>query len=69
VKFDLRLPIGLLFIAYGAILLIYGLFTSEAMYQCSLGINVNLLWGAVMLVFGGIMFALAFYTRRKGADS
>jgi uncharacterized membrane protein YeiB len=67
-QFDLRTPIGLLFIAYGAILAIYGLLSPEAIYARSLGININLIWGLVMLVFGGIMLALALVSRRKGTN-
>ena len=53
--FDLRVPIGLLFIAFGAILAADGLFA----HRLVLGINVNLWWGVVMLVFGACMLALA----------
>jgi len=68
-QFDLRLPIGLLFVAFGVMLTIYGLVTPEALYQRSLGLNINLIWGIVMLLFGGIMLGLALARRRKGADS
>ena len=52
---DIRWPIGLLFSLVGALLVIYGLATiSDAeVYRRSLGINVNLRWGLVLLVFGG----------------
>ncbi len=60
---DIRLPIGLLFAALGLILLGYGAFSDPAIYQRSLGINVNLGWGAVMTVFGITMFL--FGKRRK----
>jgi hypothetical protein len=65
-KFDLRLPIGLLFTLYGAILAIFGLLTPEAMYARSFGINMNLAWGIVLALFGGAMLALALASRRKG---
>jgi len=68
-QFDLRLPIGLLFAAFGVMLTIYGLVTPEAVYQKSLGVNINLIWGIVMLVFGGIMLGLALARRSKGAAS
>ncbi len=61
--FDLRTPIGLLFTILGALLLGYGLLTAGSdMYARSLGTNVNLGWGAVLLVFGLGMLWLA---RRK----
>ncbi len=49
---DIRLPIGLLFTALGLILSGYGLFGGKAEYAHSLGYNVNLVWGLVLLVFG-----------------
>ena len=58
---DLRLPMGMMFALVGAMLAVYGVFTSShAMYQeHSLGINVNLWWGLALLGFGLIMFGLA----------
>jgi hypothetical protein len=41
-RFDLRLPIGLLFSIFGAVLVIYGFITPPETYKQSLGINVNL---------------------------
>lgn len=50
---DLRLPIGLVFTIYGLLFTAYGLMTNgAAMYQKSLGINVNTSWGICMLCFG-----------------
>ena len=51
---DIRYPIGLMFGIIGLVMVVYGLLTgSDPMYQRSLGINVNVWWGAVLLVFGG----------------
>lgn len=56
-NFDLRLPIGLLFSCFGALLAGFGLVSDKALYTKSLGINVNLDWGLVMLAFGvGLLF-------------
>jgi len=54
---DLRWPIGLMFTLIGALLVIYGAATGSnaEMYQHSLGKNINLIWGAVLLVFGVLM--------------
>jgi hypothetical protein len=55
---DIRLPIGLLFAILGGLLAVFGLvtgFTSGALYDRSLGININLWWGLVMLAFGIVM--------------
>jgi len=55
---DIRLPIGGLFTVLGSLLAGYGLVSQKQLYERSLGINVNLEWGLVMLVFGVIMVAL-----------
>ena len=62
-NFDLRLPIGLMFTLFGGILAIFGALSDPKIYEKSLGININLIWGIVMLVFGLLMFGLAL----KGA--
>ena len=59
---DIRKPIGLLFSAFGALLIAFGLLSNRAIYTRSLDINVNLWWGLVMLAFGVIMLWLG---RRK----
>ena len=56
---DIRLPIGLLFTVIGLLLMGFGAFGDKTIYQRSLGLNVNLTWGAVLLVFGAIMVILA----------
>jgi hypothetical protein len=65
VSLDLRVPIGMLFGLLGALLAIYGLVSDPAIYQVSLGINVNLWWGLVLVVFGGAMLGSAWLTARK----
>ena len=62
-RLDLRLPIGLMFSLFGAILVVYGFVSNRAIYARSLGINVNLWWGVVLLVFGLVMLWLAVRTR------
>ena len=61
---DIRVPLGLIFLIIGGIMAIFGGFTrgDAALYEKSLGVNLNLLWGVVMFVFGGIMF---FVGRRQ----
>jgi hypothetical protein len=59
-QLDVRLPIGLLFCLFGAILSVFGLISGQAPYdEHSFGIDVNLDWGLVLLVFGAAMLALA----------
>ena len=55
---DIRLPIGMLFTVLGILLTLFGAFSDRALYERSLGINVNLVWGLVLLAFGGIMLFL-----------
>jgi hypothetical protein len=58
---DIRLPIGLLFASLGSLLAVFGLFTGftdSALYERSLGFNINLWWGLVLVIFGAIMIAL-----------
>ena len=57
-KLDLRLPIGLMFSIIGVLLAVYGATSDPALYQRSLGINVNLWWGLVLVVFGLAMLWL-----------
>ena len=64
---DIRIPIGLMFSIIGVIISILGILTmsNSEMYQKSLGINVNLFMGVLMLIFGLIMLFFAF--RKKKA--
>jgi len=63
---DVRLPIGLMFSFFGVLLAVFGLFSDPAMYaEHSLGINVNLGWGVVLLLFGVIMLGYALRARRR----
>jgi hypothetical protein len=67
---DLRLPLGLMFSLIGLILLGYGVLTwGSSQYALSLGINVNLAWGAVMLVFGATMFLMGWRSRKREAST
>jgi len=65
-NFDLRLPIGIMFSVFGLILTVFGAISDKAIYQeHSLGININLIWGIVMLVFGVFMLFLALKGGKK----
>lgn len=56
---DIRLPIGLMFTTLGLVLALFGLFGDKSIYRSSLGINVNLIWGLVLIVFGAFMLWMA----------
>jgi len=57
-NFALRRPVGAIFSLLGVLLVFYGVISRPEIYQRSFGRNVNLIWGAVMLVFGGTMLWL-----------
>ena len=60
---DLRIPLGLMFSIVGVMLSVYGLVTrGSTIYERSAGMNINLIWGAVMLGFGLTMFLLGRYS-------
>jgi len=65
VRFDLRLPLGLLFGIFGSILLVQGWLAPPSANAKSLGLNMNLGWGLVQLVFGASMLALALHARKR----
>jgi hypothetical protein len=62
-KLDLRLPIGLMFTIVGVLLTVFGFTSDTTIYERSLGINVNLWWGLVLLAFGLVMLGLAMRAR------
>ncbi|MBM3404225.1 MAG: hypothetical protein FJY10_04980 [Bacteroidetes bacterium] len=65
-EIDIRLPIGAMFTLLGLLLTIFGLVTSsnDLMYLRSLGFNVNLWSGLLMLVFGLVLLFLTWRKRR-----
>jgi hypothetical protein len=64
---DIKLPIGLMFSIFGVMLSLYGIFTSgnAELYSRSLGININLWCGIGMLIFGVVMLALTWVSKKK----
>ena len=65
---DIRIPLGLIFLIIGGIMAVFGLAThGDPMYARSLDININLAWGALMVVFGAIMFFVG--KRKKWQDT
>ncbi len=67
--FDIRLPIGVLFSFLGLLLAGYGVLSDPAIYARSLGINVNLGWGIVLLAFGASMLALWRRSARRARSA
>ena len=66
---DIRIPIGSLFVLLGALLTGYGLLSNPAIYRRSLGIDINLWWGAALLIFGFGMLALAWRAASRAASA
>jgi hypothetical protein len=64
---DIRLPIGLMFSVFGILLIAFGALGDKSIYERSLGINVNLGWGVVLLLFGAVMLVIG--RPRSGAGS
>jgi len=62
---DIRTPLGLLFLAIGVLLAGWGLASDPAIYAASLGININLIWGAAMAAFGAVVLLIARTARRR----
>jgi len=65
-QLDVRLPIGIMFAIIGVLLVVYGLITwsDAALYEKSLGYNVNFWWGGLLALFGGVMLALSRRARK-----
>lgn len=62
--FDVRLPIGLLFLAIGLLVSGYGVIGRPAL---SAGVNIDLVWGSVMAAFGALMLVMAVLAKRGGS--
>ena len=60
---DIRWPIGLMFTLIGALLAVVGVVVKSD-HAISLGININLVWGIVLLVFGALMLLGAIRGRK-----
>ena len=62
--FDIRLPIGLLFLAIGVLLAALGLTADAASLRVAdLGVNIDLAWGGVLTVFGAVMIGITFLAK------
>ena len=70
-RFDIRIPIGGLFLLLGGVLTAYGIATRSdtQLYARSDNIAINLWWGLVMLVFGGLMLYFGRKAKERPLDS
>jgi len=63
---DIRLPIGLMFSFIGALLTFYGVYSkSNVSHAGGTDININLIWGIVLLIFGVLMLLGALGGRKN----
>ncbi|XHR30807.1 MAG: hypothetical protein ACFUZC_09630 [Chthoniobacteraceae bacterium] len=64
-QLDLRLPLGMMFGLFGLILVAVGALGPASQTDCCMGININLEWGLVMMVFAAAMLLLAFRSKKE----
>jgi hypothetical protein len=66
-RLDIRIPVGAMLLVLGLLLAAYGVATrgEPSLYQRSLDVNINLDWGCVMAVAGGVFLTLARRSRSR----
>jgi len=69
VSLDVRVPIGGFFSVLGLLLTGYGWATLGTPGTAPAGVPIDLVWGAVLLVFGVAMLALARHARKPSNPS
>jgi hypothetical protein len=62
---DIRVPVGVMFGTMGALLAGYGLWGDQSIYARSLGININLVWGGVLIAFAATLLILSARARTR----
>lgn len=66
--FDLKIPLGTLLGFYGIVLLIYGIFGPKDIYDKSFHLDINAIWGVLMIAISAA-FLLSAYLGRKAKNS
>jgi hypothetical protein len=64
-ELDIRQPIGLLFTVIGVLLIAQGALVAVPAQGAIAGLNLDIGWGAVMVVFGIAMLMLARRARSR----
>ena len=67
-RLDVRVPVGLMFATMGALLAAYGAAGDQSIYARSLGININLIWGVVLLAAAACLLALSVREKMRSRD-
>ena len=63
---DIRFPIGMMFTLIGLLLFGTGLFTdANTALRITPAININLIWGACLFLFGAVMWGSAILGKNK----
>lgn len=62
--FDLKIPLGSLLGFYGIVLLVYGIFGPKNIYDKSFHLDINVIWGILMIIISSA-FLLSAYLRRN----
>ena len=65
---DIRLPLGAFFSLLGVLLTIYGWATLGTPGTAPAGVPIDLVWGAVLFVFGVALLALARHARKPSKE-
>lgn len=66
---DIRWPIGLMFAFIGALLAVYGAISkTNVSHAGGADININLIWGIVLLIFGALMLIGAIADKKNPPD-
>jgi hypothetical protein len=63
--FDLRVPLGWLFLILGSLLIVSGFKAPATNDGISLGLNIDLVWGVTLLVFAILCLGFARRQARK----
>ena len=66
---DIRIPMGIMFLILGVIITVFGFTSDPKIYaEHSLGININMWWGLVLVLFGVCMLGLAWGASRRSRE-
>ena len=55
---DIRIPIGVMLGLMGLLLAGYGVLGDQAIYERSLGLNINVIWGSALLLVAAVLVFL-----------
>jgi hypothetical protein len=61
---DIRVPIGVMLGLMGLLLAGYGVAGDQTIYARSLNLNINLIWGSVLMITAAILLFLGTRKRR-----